>query len=315
MSKKSFPKTLLMNNLITRVKQWPFDKQLTLLFPSLIILIAAITNSWQQVDIHENKVALFSMLLFLVLILCARVLLKSNRLSPRQSWFFYQFWPVPAILLGYLLMRVLRLELAIDVFGIPRQDNLMIELDTLVFGQPLPLYIQHWISPVLTLLMETAYLHFYYLLPIGSLMACYWLKQDEYFLRMRQAIIYTLVGGFCCYFLMPVKGPIDFIATQFSIPLQAGHEIVYAAVNSFRFAYDCFPSLHTAIPWVTLLVSWSWHSWPVRLIMLGMTLCITLSTLYLRYHYGFDVLAGLLWAFIVARYINTHKLNMTKETP
>lgn len=310
MSKTLFRKTTPLK--VT--KGWPFDKQLTILFPALIFAIAAITGSWQQIEVTENKVAIFCIVLFLILIVCAQALLNSNRLSPRQSWFLYQFWPVPAILLGYLLMRILRLELAIETFDISQQDLLMIQLDTLAFGQTLPLYIQHWISPTLTLLMETAYLHFYYLLPIGSLFYFYWLQQDEHFIAIRQAIIYTLVGGFCCYFLLPVKGPLDFMNDQFTVPLNAGHEMVYAAVNSFRFAYDCFPSLHTAIPWVTLLVTWSWHSWPMRLIILAMTLTITLSTLYLRYHYGFDVLAGLVWACIIATVINIRSSYMTYKT-
>ena len=310
MSKTLFHKIVPLNP----IKDWPFDKQLTILFPVLIFVIAAISGCWQYIEVIENKVALFCITLFLALILCAQPLLHSNRLSPRQVWFLYQFWPVPAILLGYLFMRILRLELAIETFDITQRDLLMIQLDTLAFGQTLPLYIQHWTSPPLTLLMETAYLHFYYLLPIGSLLYFYWQQQDEYFLAMRQAIIYTLVGGFCCYFLMPVKGPLDFINDEFTVPLHSGHEMVYAAVNSFRFAYDCFPSLHTAIPWVTLLVTWSWHSWPVRLIILALTLTITLSTLYLRYHYGFDVLAGLLWACIVAALIKARSSYMTYKT-
>jgi membrane-associated phospholipid phosphatase len=299
---------------ITPISRWPLDKQLTLLFPALIILISLITGSWQYVNLHENKAIIICMTLFLALILCAQPLLKSSRLSTRQSWFLYQFWPVPAVLSGYLLMRVLRLELAIEVFGIPQQDALMIQLDTFAFGKTLPLHIQHWISPTLTLLMESAYLHFYYLLPLGSLFYFYWRQQDSHFLAMRQAIIFTLVGGFCCYFIMPVKGPGDFIPQQFTVSLQAEHEIVYAVVNSFRFAYDCFPSLHTAIPWVTLLVSWSWHSIPVRLIMLGMTLSITLSTLYLRYHYGIDVLAGFLWACFIAYAIKNHSPYLSNKT-
>lgn len=300
--------------ILKRIKCWPFDKQLTLLFPALIFIIAALTGSWQEIAVNENKVAIFCMVLFFAFIIAAQPLLNSNKISPRQRWFLYQFWPVPAILLGYLLMRVFRLELAIEFFAIVQQDRLMIELDTLAFGQTLPLYIQHWITPTLTLLMESAYLHFYYLLPIGSLIYFYWRQKNEQFLLMRRAIIYTLVGGFCCYFLMPVKGPIDFIPNQFSIPLQAGHEIVYAAVNSFRFAYDCFPSLHTAIPWVTLLVSWSWHTPLVRLVILGMTLSITLSTLYLRYHYGFDVLAGFLWAVLVACIVKSSVHNLPNRT-
>ncbi len=299
---------------IASINHWSFDKQLTLILPTLIILISLITGSWQYVNVHENKIILLSMVLFLLLILCAQPLLKAAQLSARQSWFLYQFWPVPAVLLGYLLMRVLRLELAIEVFGIPQQDALMINLDTFAFGQTLPLYIQHWISPTLTLLMESAYLHFYYLLPIGSLLYFYWRQQDAYFLAMRQAIIFTLVGGFCCYFLIPVKGPGDFIPQQFTVALQAEHEMVYAVVNNVRFAYDCFPSLHTAIPWVTLLISWSWHSIPVRLMMLGMTLSITLSTLYLRYHYGADVLAGFLWACLVAYFIKSRNPNLSYKT-
>ncbi len=300
--------------ILKHIKSWPFDKQLTLLFPALIFIIASFTGSWQEVAINENKVAIFCIALFFVFIVGAQSLLNSNKISSRQRWFLHQFWPVPAILLGYLLMRVFRLELAIEYFAIAQQDSLMIELDTLVFGQTLPLYIQHWISPTLTLLMESAYLHFYYFLPMGSLIYFYWRQQDEYFLLMRQAIIYTLVGGFFCYFVMPVQGPIDFIPQQFSIPLQAGHEMVYAAVNSFRFAYDCFPSLHTAIPWVVLLVSWSWHTSLVRLVMLGMTLAITLSTLYLRYHYGFDVLAGFLWAVLIAYIVKSPIHNLPNRT-
>jgi membrane-associated phospholipid phosphatase len=291
-------------------KNWPFDKKLTLLFPLAIVLIAAITGSWEHIEIHENKVILFCMVLFLVLILSAQPFLKSGHFSTRQSWFLYQFWPVPAILLGYLLMRLLRLELAIDLFEIPQQDDLMISLDTAILGQTLPLYIQHLVSPIMTLLMESAYLHFYYLLPIGSLLICYWRHQHKNFLQLRQALIYTLVGGFCCYFLMPVKGPLTYMPEQFTIPLNAGHEMVYAAINSFRFSYDCFPSLHTAAPWVTLFISWSWYSLPIRFIMLIMALSITFSTLYLLYHYGFDVLVGFLWACIIAIYIKKSSNNL-----
>ena len=200
-------------------------------------------------------------------------------------------------------MRIFRLELAIEHFGIPQQDDLMITIDNLLFGQTLPLYIQHWITPTFTLLMESAYLHFYYLLPIGSLVYFYWKEQYALFLQLRQGIVFTLTGGFVLYFVLPVVGPISYMANEFSVPLVAGHEIVYDAVNSFRFAYDCFPSLHTAIPWVTLFLTWSVHNRLIQGVMLFMTLAITFSTMYLRYHYGTDVIAGLVWALLVATLI------------
>lgn len=298
----------MIHTLFRKFQQWPFDKQLVLIFPLLIIFIALLSGSLWTFQVTNNRAALFCIGLFAALVVGFNFLLRKCNLIPRAEWFIREFWPVLAILISYLLMRVLRLELAIEYFSIPQRDSLMIEIDNQLFGQTLPLYIQHWISPTFTLLMETAYLHFYYLLPIGSLLYFFWQQQAERFMQMRKAIIYTQVGGYCCYFLMPVKGPIDFISEQFVVPLNAGHEVVYAAVNSFRFAYDCFPSLHTALPWAALFISWTWHSFLMRTIMLGMTLSITLSTMYLRYHYGADVIAGFCWAFCVAWVIKQHNV-------
>ena len=278
--------------------QWPFDKQLTLIFPVVIFHIALITNSIYGIQPTENKAALFSSGLFLILLLLGY---RYRPVSmPKLDWFLREFWPVPAILLGYLTMRIFRLELAIQTLGIPQQDELMIQLDQILFGQALPLLLQPLISPAMTLLMESAYLHFYYLLPIGSLIYFHLKGEQQLFLRLRRGLIFALTGGFMLYFLLPVEGPISFIQNQFNSVLVPGHQIVTDAVNSFRFAYDCFPSSHTAIPWVTLFIGWQYFNLPQRLIVLAMTLTITCSTVYLRYHYGADVIAGFIWAMIIS---------------
>ena len=284
--------------MITTLKHWPWDKRLTLIFPCMSLLIAITSGSLAEIQPAENKAALTGAIIFIGLIFLCRA--NMPRRSEKTRWFLYEFWPVPAILLGYLSMRIFRLELAIEQFAIPQQDSLMIQLDQWLFGSTIPQLLQHHISATLTLLMESAYLHFYYLLPIGSLIYLHLTDDRTTFLRLRQGIIFTLSGGFCFYFLLPVEGPISFIADQFVVPLTAHHEIVYDAVNSFRFAYDCFPSLHTAIPWVTLLLTWRRVNYPLRFIMLAMTLAITASTMYLRYHYGSDVIAGLIWAGAVS---------------
>jgi membrane-associated phospholipid phosphatase len=301
-------------SVLKAVRNWPFDKQLVVIFPTLVILTALFSGSLKQLEISGNHAAIFCIGLFFALVISFRILLNKHALTYRAEWFVREFWPILAILVSYLLMRVLRLELAIEYFSIPQRDQLMIQFDTLFFGQPIPLYIQHWISPTFTLLMETAYLHFYYLLPIGSLLYFYWLQQDQLYMQVRKAIIYIQVGGFLGYFMLPVKGPIDYIRDQFSIRLNSSHEIVYEAVNSFRFAYDCFPSLHTALPWAVLFVTWSWHTPFMRLIMLFMACSITLSTMYLRYHYGADVLAGFLWACLVGFIVKSRSLYLPYGT-
>lgn len=146
--------------------------------------------------------------------------------------------------------------------------------------------------------MESAYLHFYYMLPIGSLMYLVWREQLTTFIRLRAAIIFAMISGWICYFFIPVVGPIEFIPEQFNVALIPTSQVVYNAVDSFRYAYDCFPSLHTAIPWLTVLICWQHYNLSLKLLALFMALSITTATLYLRYHYGIDVLAGLFWALM-----------------
>lgn len=287
-------------------QQWSLDKQLTLLFPAGILLFALLFGDIRQWQPGNNKAALTGTGIFFLLIALTRLALARNALSTRYEWLLRELWPVPAMLLGYLLMRLLRLELAIDALGIELMDPQMIAFDTALFGQPLPLLIQHWVSPTMTLLMESAYLHFYYAVPIGSLLWLFYYRAEQpaAFILVRQGIIYTLVAGWLLYLLVPVIGPGQWLETAFTVSLDTQDGLVYDAVNSFRYAYDCFPSLHTAVPWVTLLLCWRWYSWSLRVLVLLMTLSITLSTLYLRYHYAADVIAGVVLAVIVAQLLS-----------
>ncbi len=289
---------------LSSIRQWPLDKQLTLLFPAivtLVTLLSGVIHHWQPA---QNKAALTGAAVFLLMLLAARPALQQKRLAARWEWLLREFWPIPAMLLGYLTMRVFRLELLLDNLQLPLRDHWMLAFDTQLFGQALPLWLEPLVSPLMTLWMESSYLHFYYALPIGSLLWLFWREQYADFVHLRQAVIYTLCSGFVLYFFIPVKGPGDAMPELFSVSLGARDTVMYDAVNSFRYAYDCFPSLHTAIPWVTLLTCWRFYSPAFRPLALFMTLSITLSTLYLRYHYGADVLAGVLLAAVIAMRLN-----------
>ncbi len=289
---------------LSSIRQWPLDKQLTLLFPAivtLVTLLSGVIHHWQPA---QNKAALTGAAVFLLMLLAARPALQQKRLAARWEWLLREFWPIPAMLLGYLTMRVFRLELLLDNLQLPLRDHWMLAFDTQLFGQALPLWLEPLVSPLMTLWMESSYLHFYYALPIGSLLWLFWREQYADFVHLRQAVIYTLCSGFVLYFFIPVKGPGDAMPELFSVSLGARDTVMYDAVNSFRYAYDCFPSLHTAIPWVTLLTCWRLYSPAFRPLALFMTLSITLSTLYLRYHYGADVLAGVLLAAVIAMRLN-----------
>ncbi len=62
--------------------------------------------------------------------------------------------------------------------------------------------------------------------------------------------------------------------------------------------YDCFPSGHTEM---TILACWGSRLVSRKLfyLFLGYTPCIIFATVYLRYHYTIDVLAGAVLAFVL----------------
>ena len=109
------------------------------------------------------------------------------------------------------------------------------------------------------------------------------------------------------YLLIPVGGPLLLIGDQFRQPIVTQPVITKLVFDSLRYAWDCFPSLHTAVPWMLTLLLWSSvRRWAQLLCVTAATL-VTASTIVLRFHYGIDVLAGLAWAglvaFVVARQV------------
>jgi membrane-associated phospholipid phosphatase len=71
-------------------------------------------------------------------------------------------------------------------------------------------------------------------------------------------------------------------------------------MDNYRYAFDCFPSLHTAIPWLLVLLCRRKLPQWLMAVEVFASLGVTLSTVGLRFHYGVDVLAGLVWAWAAA---------------
>lgn len=286
--------------MITIIKNWPIDKQLSIFFPLTVTLACIFSGSILSFDPMNNKAALSGIGVFVVLVVIFRRLLNSGVLPERLGVFLYEFWPIPAALLGYLSMRLFHIEELVPYLGIPVQDGQFSQWDAYLFGQPVPLLLEPLTSDWLTFLTETAYLHFYYLLPIGSLIWLHLKREDEAFLVLRRNIVLVLFGGFTLYFFLPVQGPIVYLSQEFSHVIGDPDTVVYRAVESFRYKYDCFPSLHTAVPWVVIFSVYRFYPNWFKPVAIGMALSITFSTVYLRYHYGIDVMAGMLWAIFIA---------------
>lgn len=191
----------------------------------------------------------------------------------------------------------------IKQYWLPWQaDALLARIDRLLWGgEILPAYFRYETQPFLADVLAFCYFSFFFLV----LAAAYYFHRQAFY---RHAFFNGLLGiylcGLCGYFLLPAAGPAfttlpDRGATGMIAPWLI--EIVKNGVTGM----DVFPSLHTALPlFITLFL---WKNTPLKavaVVLSLLTLGIIAATIFLRYHYGIDVIVGIVLALIWAK--NSH---------
>ncbi len=185
--------------------------------------------------------------------------------------------------------------LMIHAGGIPDCDERIAAVDQWLFlGRNPLILLEQWISPWMSEWMAFTYSSFGLFFTI--LFAFLFLRKGSRpvaQLVLMSTLVFAL--GYLGYSWVPVKGPI--FSQKFTIPVELTYmkEIKEALGERARIERDCFPSLHTAIMWITLYGAWKFNR---RLfwVFLPIALSIPLACVYLRYHYVSDVLAGSLLA-------------------
>src|SRR6185295_16806001 len=103
--------------------------------------------------------------------------------------------------------------------------------------------------------------------------------------------------GFIGYSLLPAAGPWKALATEFREPLTGGWltDLNMLIVSRGSNGVDVFPSLHCAVSAFFLCFDCRHRPLRFRILLLP---CVGLwiSTIYLRYHYAVDVVAGFVLA-------------------
>lgn len=233
--------------------------------------------------------------LFVVFALIAR---RFDRVADvLKDW-----WQVFGVLLVYENLKHMHANRITEWLGILPKDNAMRLADEWLFGRTLPLYFDTpFFSGFFSHIMWFFYIWVYYLGPVLLLGYAYFVLEDQnLFRRLRRALIVGLLGGYALYILVPVAGPLFLMGEQFTTPILTQPILQKLAFSTLRYQWDCFPSLHTAIPWLLTLVAWR------QLPRLGQVFAIvgasgvTLSTIALRFHYGIDIIAGVIWAVLVS---------------
>ena len=177
------------------------------------------------------------------------------------------------------------------------RDQALIAIDQRLFGFQASLVLQRIISSRMTAWMTFAY--FFHVINI-PLVGCfiYLRRERARFREMMSGLMVVSFVGLLGYLLVPAIGPMYTLRNQYTVPLSHSIWMFNRDVDFMDFARirrDVFPSLHVAISFVVWLYAWR-NSKRLFWILAPVILSLWLSTLYLRYHYLIDVVAGLILA-------------------
>lgn len=214
----------------------------------------------------------------------------------------YRFALVGVVLANYLTLR--------DFLYFIRPDSVdeaLVRLDLRLFGVEPALWLERFNRPPIVEWFSFFYFS-YFAIDAAYMVAVLWRcrpgrKTTEFALGTLLVFSIGQIG----YTAVPGFGPIVYLNDRFHDPIAGGFwwSCVWSTVQAGGAMKDIFPSLHTAVPvWFTLYAMHQAKSdprwrWPAR-VTAFFAVNIVVSTMLLRWHYGVDVVAGLLLATTVA---------------
>jgi membrane-associated phospholipid phosphatase len=177
------------------------------------------------------------------------------------------------------------------------RDPALIAFDQRLFGFQASIALQRFITPGLTAWMAFAY--FFHIINI-PLVGCfiYVRRNRARFREMMSGLMVVSFLGLLGYLLVPAIGPVYTLRNQYTVPLHQAMWVFDREVDFMDFARirrDVFPSMHVAISFLVWLYAYR-NSKKLFWILSPLILSLWVSTLYLRYHYLVDVMAGLVLA-------------------
>ncbi len=175
-------------------------------------------------------------------------------------------------------------------------DDVLIKIDSALFGVHPTLWMERLIHTWLTTALQFAYISYY---PMSIALAVVLLvknKQEEFDTAVF-GLILCFYLSYVGYILFPAVGPRFTLAHLQTTGLQA-NSLTTAIQNTLNGLEhnktDAFPSGHTAVALMTLYYAWKSGEKALTWVLLPLVSGLIFATVYLRYHYVIDVIAGVL---------------------
>jgi membrane-associated phospholipid phosphatase len=236
----------------------------------------------------------------------ALVIYQVKRPNP-TTWIFRNWYPLIYVASCYKEMA--------NVFPFARgvvYDGAFAAIDQRVWGMQPAVWLAGIQTPALTEFLQVIYTLF---IPMVLIVALVFWAQKSYAEFQYYGFLISLgyLTSYLGYVLWPARGPRFWVKELEALPLHGlwlfhGMQVTLDKLESV--AYDAFPSGHTELT----ILAW-WSAAKISKVWFGAyfayTSAIIFATVYLRYHYTVDVLAGaviatflLVTAPVLYRYFN-----------
>ena len=217
---------------------------------------------------------------------------REDRLPPLLT-FVVDFYPAAFLPLLFNTLEPLILALR----GGPR-DSWLIAADRFLFGVDVTVWAQRLVRPWLNDLFYGFYSTSYFI----SLTHCLvlWLRNRATARRFVFTLMVVYYVSWTGYFIIPALGPRFVQVAEYTVSITTtpiARTINDTINNMEKTKFDVFPSGHTMISVAVLIVAWR-RARDVFWVLLPIATGLVISTVYCRYHYVIDVIAGTALAFV-----------------
>ncbi|HTM50768.1 MAG TPA: phosphatase PAP2 family protein [Bryobacteraceae bacterium] len=264
---------------------WPIDKTILAWFAasSLLDLFCwrKLPNPWEPQAVHLAGAML--------------ILLAIRRPGSNAAQVFRHWYPV-----FYVFYCYKEMSLIIPALRSSTADAALAGIDLAFWGAHPTVWLERISSPALTEILQIAYSGF---VPVVLMVGFILWGQKRY--REFRYYAFLIPLGFLVsyvgYLLVPARGPRFLLhhLQHFELRGLFLFNWLQSTLDRIESAhYDCFPSGHTEM---TILACWGCRMISPKLfrVMFVYTLSIIFATVYLRYHYTVDVLAGIAVAVVL----------------
>lgn len=213
----------------------------------------------------------------------------------------YRMGLLLAVFLSYFHLREI-----IPAVTSHERDAQLLALDLSVFGVEPAIAWDRFVTPHTTEWFSFFYFLYFFLLTGHVLPMLLAAKSRRRLAHFALGIFLVFCCGHLGYLVVSGWGPYRLLEGKFAHPLEGGlfYRLVMATVAAGGSQRDIFPSLHTACPTFFAIFAWqNRHALPWRYTWLPMAFTasqIIGATMFLRWHYLVDVLAGLTLAVLAA---------------